>query len=140
MNRKLLLLIAVLGLLASACEARIDLRLELNADQSGVVLLTVGLDEELQDLVESSDGSVEESLFGGDNPFGELPDAEQRTYVEDDFTYYEASVPFADLEELAALGDQEEAENIVDQFDIRFTDDAASVNASIDLGEFTGGS
>ena len=41
MNRKLLLLIAVLGLLASACEARIDLRLELNADQSGVVLLTV---------------------------------------------------------------------------------------------------
>ena len=139
MNKKLLALIALLGLFASACELRADLRLELNADQSGQVVLSFGLDEEFQALIESGGESVEDSLFGEDNPFGELPDTEQRTYTEDDFTYYEATAPFTDLENLRQLGDQEEAENIVDEFNIRYTEDTASVSAEIDLGEITGG-
>lgn len=139
MNKKLLALIAILGLFASACELRADLRLELNADESGRILITFGLDEEFQALVESGGGSVEDSLFGGDNPIGEIPDAELRTYTEDDFTYYEASAPFADLTELRELGDQADGENIVDEFNIRYTEDSALVSAAIDLGEITGG-
>lgn len=137
MNRKLIAAVAVLGVLTAGCELRADLRLDLNADESGQISLLLGLDEEFQSLVELSDEPIEDSLFGADNPFGELPGAEQRTYTEGDFTYYEASLPFDDLNALALIG--EDADNLVDQFGVTFDEETARVSGNLDLGEVTGG-
>jgi hypothetical protein len=137
-SRRFLVVVAVLGVLAAGCELRADLRLELNADESGRVLVTLGLDEEFQALVESSGESIEDSMFGEDNPFGALPNAEQRTYTAGEFTYYEGSVPFSDLNGLRVLG-QSDTDSPLETFDIDYTEDDVSVRASIDLGELTGG-
>jgi hypothetical protein len=137
MNRRLLAAIAIFGLMTAACELRADLRLELNADESGNVLVTLGLDEEFQSLVEESGEPIEDSFFGQDNPFGELPGAAERTYEADGFTYYEAKVPFSDLNGLALLGT--DADNPLNDFDIVFSDETARVSGSIDIGEVTGG-
>ncbi len=138
LNRRFVAALAVFGVLAAGCELRADFRLELNEDESGRVLVTFGLDEEFQALAESGGGSVEDSLFGADSPLGDLPGAEQRTYQEDDFTYYEASVPFSDLNGLRLIS-QGDADNFVDSFNIRITEDTARVVGNLDLGEITGG-
>lgn len=137
MNKKLVVAIAAFGILTAGCEMRADLRLNLEADESGQVLVSIGLDEEFQALVESSGEPIEDSFFGEDNPFGELPGATQRTYEDDDFTFYEASVPFSDLNALSLLGT--DADNFLNDFDIEIDEDTAKVSGDIDLGELTGG-
>ncbi|MEE8331097.1 MAG: hypothetical protein V3R84_04935 [Acidimicrobiia bacterium] len=137
MNKKLVVAIVAFGVLTAGCEMRADFRLILDADESGQVLVSIGLDEEFQALVESSGEPIEDSFFGEDNPFGELPGAEQRTYEEDDFTFYEASVPFSDLNGLRLLGT--DADNFLNDFDIEIDEDTAQVSGNIDLAELTGG-
>jgi hypothetical protein len=137
MNRSLLIAIAIFGVLTAACELRADLRLELNADESGNVLVTLGLDEEFQSLVEESGEPIQDGFFGQDNPFGEFPGAEERTYEADGFTYYEAKVPFSNLNALALLGT--DADNFLNDFDIDINDETARVTGSIDISDVTGG-
>jgi len=137
MNKKLVVAVAVFGVLTASCEMRADFRLELNADESGRVRVSIGLDEEFQALVDAGDEPIEDSFFGEDNPFGELPGSEQTTYEDDGFTYYEASAPFSDLNGLALLGD--DADNFLNDFDIRIDENTARVSGNLDLEELTGG-
>lgn len=137
MNRRLLVAFTIFGLLTTACELRADLRLELNADESGNVLVTLGLDEEFQSLVEESGEPIQNGFFGGDNPFGVFPGAAERTYEADGFTYYEAKVPFSDLDGLALLG--ADADNFLNEFEIEITDEKARVSGSLDVAQITGG-
>lgn len=137
MRPRLLLLIAATMVLVSSCELQANLRLELVEDGSGMVIARFGLDDEFQELVESSGESVEDSIFEDNEILGEIPGAQQRVYEEGDFTWYEASAPFANINALDSLvAADESGENPLAGLDIVVDEERAVVSGSIPLDDF----
>lgn len=136
MRRRLLVLTAVLGLLLAACEAEINVRVELAADGSGTASVELGVDEEFRDLIEATGENLEDAFFeGGDDIFA-LPGAEQITFTRGDFDYVAVSLPFDDINELSSLADDAE-DNPLNDLDISVDEDRAVVSGTLDLGDDT---
>ena len=61
--RRMLILVAALALLTTACKIQINAEFTINADKSGAVVLELGYDDEIKELAESS-GESPDSMFG----------------------------------------------------------------------------
>jgi len=136
MRRKLLVMTAALGLLLAACEAEINVRVELEADGSGTAAIEIGVDEEFRELIEASGESLEDALLEGGDEIFSLPGAEQVTFTRGDLDYIAVSLPFDDVNDLSSLAD-DASDNPLNDLDISIDEDRAVVTGSLDLGDDT---
>lgn len=116
--RRLTAMAMLLALVAVACKIETNVAANLNADGSGTVTFEIGFDEEAATLLQ------------GEDPTSDFPAEAQVTQVErDGLTYYQASLAFADAEELTELmlnSDQAP----FDTFSVSFSDTSVTVNAT----------
>lgn len=101
--RRLTALIMLLALVASACQIRTDVTLEINADESGTLGFELGFDREFRQFAESEGGSGEFSFDGFDDLAGNAPDGWSATDFDDgQFAGTRISTPFSSLADLDA--------------------------------------
>lgn len=136
MRRRLLVMTAALGLLLAACEAEINVRVELEADGSGTAAVEIGVDEEFRELIEASGESLEDAFLEGGDEIFSLPGAEQVTFTRGDLDYIAVSLPFDDINDLSSLAD-DASDNPLNDLDISIDEDRAVVSGSLDLGDDT---
>ncbi len=96
--KKLMVLAALLAVLATACRAEVLMGLDVQEDGSGSMTMEVGVDEELQGLLEMGGGSPDDLL--GDLSIDAPEGAETTQRTEGDMTYYGVKIDFADPAEL----------------------------------------
>jgi hypothetical protein len=98
MRRRTALLL-LLALVASACQLRTDVQIEINADETGTFALELGFDEELRQLAESEGGDL--SLDGFD--LATTPDGWSISDFDDgEFAGTRIATPFSSLDDLRA--------------------------------------
>ena len=96
--RKMWPVLAALVVLTSACRLETNVSISIVEDGSGSFVTELGLDEEMQSLLESFGGS--EGLLSGLDLGGVTP---TETRVEGGMTYYSASQSFSTVAELQGL-------------------------------------
>lgn len=119
--RKLLPLLAAVVLLTSACRLETNVTIDVNEDGSGSFTTELGLDEEMQGVLESFGGG--EDLLSGLDLGGATP---TETRVEGAMTYYSASQEFTDVAELESLLNDNQDQVAFDEFTLEVTEDGAS--------------
>ena len=134
--RRLLILMAALVLLTTACKIEINAELEIMADKSGNVIFEFGFDDEVAALAEANGASPESML--GDFDFEDIPGAETSTEQRGDMTFTIIKVPVEDFTEAEGMaGDL--TEGLTDDFEITFTDDRVTISGSTTLDDALGG-
>lgn len=150
--RRLIAILTLLALAASACQIRTDIELDIAADESGTIAFELGFDEEFRQLAASEGGEFSaDNLegFGGDVP----DDWTVEDFVDGEFAGTRFAVGFeslADLESKLRQIDSASDDPTADFFDtitvtrdgetFRFEatvaqlDDAVSDNAGFDFG------
>jgi len=122
--RRLLPLLLLLALLATACRIESNLTAVINADGSGVIGAEVGYDEEARSLIEQfSEG---EDPFG-DSPLTGFPNAQSR---EEDRGGMHYMVSTAEVEDIAAALDEAIAadpDGLIQEFNISIAADRVEV-------------
>lgn len=134
--KRMLILVAALALLTTACKIQINAEFTINADKSGVVVLELGYDDEIKELAESS-GESPDSMFG-DFDLQDTPGAVVTTERRGDMTFQVVTVPIEDITAADALGG-EMAAGLTDNFAITFTEDLVTVTGSTTLDDALGG-
>jgi hypothetical protein len=97
--RKVVLLIAGVALVATACRAEVNLIVDVEEDRSGVVVIEFGADDEFIQLIESTGGDPND-LFGALDLEIEGSTTTQRT--EGDMSYWGIDKTFDDVDEISA--------------------------------------
>jgi len=118
--RKMWPVLAALVVLTSACRLETNVTIDVAEDASGTFVTELGIDEEMQGLLESFGGS--EDLLAGLDLGGATP-VETRT--EGDMTYYAASQSFTDITELRSLLDENQDQAAFEQFELDVNEDGA---------------
>lgn len=135
-------LIAIAAVALAGCRAEAELGIDVESTGAGTFGFEIGVDEEFQDLLESSGQNIDQLL--GDLPPGATA-LEPR--VEDGLTVYGFSQAFADPEEATDLVSQGTAgvDMETSSFELSVADGGAALDASLDLpnaaeqaGEFGG--
>ncbi len=130
--RKPLLLAAALMLITTACRAEANFLVDVAGDGSGEMTVEIGLDEELQQVLEGF-GATTEDVFA---QFPEGQDVETR--VDGDMTFFSASEPFADPADLEdTAGVLEDAGVSFTRLDFVVADGAATLDAVIETPNAT---
>jgi len=135
--RRLLILVAALALLTTACKMEVNAEFIINADQSGEVVFEIGFDDEVAAIAEANGASPDEML--GDLDFEDIPGAVATTERRGDMTFTIINVPIDDFTEAEGLGGDVVA-GLADGFEITFTDDRVPVSGAVDLGDALGDS
>lgn len=133
--RRMLILVAAVALLATACKIEINAEFTINADRSGVVVFEFGYDDEVAELAEAN-GESPDSLLS-DFDIEDMPGAEVTTERRGDMTFQVVTVPVEDFNEAAGLGG-DVAEGLTDDFQITFTDELVTVRGSTTLDDALG--
>lgn len=136
--RKIIILIALLTVVLTACRLETNVSIEINDDGSAIIGLEVGLDEEFLGLIESA-GVVEGEGFL-DEIFSGIDGDVLEPRVEGDMTYYRTNMEIEDL----ATWDWENTmeDGFFSAFSYSQDDDSATFSAKIDgagegdLGDF----
>ncbi|NND03967.1 MAG: hypothetical protein HKN91_14390 [Acidimicrobiia bacterium] len=132
--RKMWPVLAALVVLTSACRLETNVIIDVNDDGSGVITTELGLDQEMQDLLESFGGG-EDLLSGLD--LGDGTPTETRT--EGDMTFFGATQSFSDPSEVQALLDQNQDQASFEDFQLSVDDNGAVLIARTGpLGEQDG--
>lgn len=97
--RKVVLLIAGVALVATACRAEVNLIVDVEEDRSGVVVIEFGADDEFIQLIESTGGDPND-LFGALDLEIEGSTTTQRT--EGGMSYWGVDKTFDDVDEISA--------------------------------------
>jgi hypothetical protein len=127
--KKLLLVIAGIALLAVACRAEMNVLVDINEDRSATATFEFGIDDELQNLLDSS-GATAEDLFSEMDLGAEGGETVTRT--EGDMTYTGVKMEFADIDDMAAeLAGKDGSDALFNDFSFVMDDTSAEVNASI---------
>ncbi|MCJ7726384.1 MAG: hypothetical protein MUP76_08380 [Acidimicrobiia bacterium] len=134
--RRILILVAALALLTTACKIQVNAEFTINADKTGAVVLEFGYDDEIKELAESS-GESPDSMFG-DMGLEDAPNAEVTTERRGDMTFQIVTVPIDDVTAAEGLGGEMGA-GLTDDFTITFTDDLVTVTGSTTLDDALGG-
>lgn len=119
--RKMWPLLAALVVLTSACRLETNVIIDVNDDGSGTITTELGLDEEMQNLLESFGGG-EDLLSGLDLGDGTTP---TETRVEGDMTFFSASRSFTDPSEVQALLDANQDQASFEDFQLSVDDNGA---------------
>jgi hypothetical protein len=133
--RRLLILVAALALLTTACKIEINAEFVINADQSGQVILEIGYDDEIAELAAAEGGSPTELL--GDFDLEDVPGAEMTTERRGDMNFSIVKVPIDDYTQADALGG-DLTSGLTDDFQITFTEDRVTVRGSTTLDDALG--
>ncbi len=118
--RKMWPLLAALVVLTSACRLETNVTIDVNDDGSGTITTELGLDQEMQDLLESFGGG-EDLLSGLD--FGDASPTETR--VEGDMTFFGASQTFTDPSEVQSLLDENQDQASFEDFQLTVDEEGA---------------
>ncbi len=97
--RRLIAILTLLALAASACQIRTDIKLDIAADETGTLAFELGFDEEFRQLAEGDGGEFSvENLdgFGGDVP----GDWTVEDFVDGEFAGTRFAVDFTSLDDL----------------------------------------
>ncbi|MBU1227613.1 MAG: hypothetical protein KJ698_10460 [Actinobacteria bacterium] len=133
--RRLLILVAALALLTTACKIEVNAEFTINADKSGSVTLEIGLDDELLAMAEASGQSADDML--ADFDIGDVPGAEVSTERRGDMTFNIIKVPIDDITAAENLGG-EMAAGLTESFEVTFTDDLVTVRGTVPLDDALG--
>lgn len=124
--RKLLLVVAAVAILTSACRAEANFILDVNEDGSGEVTADVGIDDELMEVLEGVGGGTDQLLLQIPEGTGVV---ESR---EGDMTFFASSQTFSDTEELQeALALFEEADATFENFTLVVEGGGAELNTTV---------
>ena len=138
--RRILILVAALALLTTACKIEINANFDINADKSGTVALEMGLDDEFASVLESmSDEPVDPSTMFEDFDLEGTPGAVSSEERRGDMTFYIVTIPVDDITEPQNLGGEATA-GLTDDIAITFTDELVSVVANVDAADALGDS
>ncbi len=133
--KKLLLVVAGLALLTSACKFQVNMLVDVNQDGSGAIATEMGMDQEFLDLIKSNGGSPDDITSQFDT---DLPGAKPYQREEGDFTYYGVRKEFDDItqagEFLSRGGPNSPFESFSLTMDDRGTQLDAKVKVPSDLG------
>jgi hypothetical protein len=135
--RRILILVAALALLTTACKIEINAELAINADQSGTVTMEIGYDDEILALAEADGGSPLEML--GDLDLEDAPGATTSTERRGDMNFTIVEVPVDDFTTLDGVGGGL-TEGLTDDFQITFTEDLVTVRGATTLDDALGDS
>lgn len=137
--RRILILVAALALLTTACKIEINANIDINADKSGTIAIELGLDDEFADLMASmSDEPFDPTTMFEDMDLESAPGAVQSEETRGDMTFYIVTIPVDDITDPQDLGGQA-AEGLTEDITVTFTDELVSVVASVDASEALGG-
>lgn len=118
--RKLLPLVAALVVLTAACRLETNVIIDVNDDGSGTITTELGLNQEMQDLLESFGGS-DDLLSGLD--LGDGTPTETR--VEGDMTFFAATQEFASPAEVQSVLDQNQDQASFEEFQLSVDEEGA---------------
>lgn len=137
--RRVLILVAALALLTTACKIEINANIDINADKTGSVALEMGLDDEFAEFMASmSDEPFDASTMFEDFDLESAPGAVQSEETRGDMTFYIVTIPVDDITESQSLGG-DATSDLTEDIAITFTDELVTVVANIDAGEALGG-
>lgn len=136
MRSKILLLTLMASMLVAGCELQANVILDLEADGSGTVGVQLALDEEFKELIDASGEDPTEALLDDGGLFAAIPGSSTRTYTEGDFTFYEATAAFDNVNTFGALV-PDDAGNPLSELEIRVDDEVALVRGTLDLEQVT---
>lgn len=135
--RRLLILVAALALLTTACKVELNAEFTINADKSGSVKVEFGVDDELLAMAGSDDP---QDLFSEmDIDLGDVPGATTTTERRGEFTFYIVEVPVDDITQAEGLGTQAGLEGLGEEFQITFTEDRVTIDGAMSLGDAMSG-
>jgi len=112
--------LGALVVLTSACRLETNVSINVEEDGSGTFVTELGLDEEMQGLLESFGGS--DDLLAGLDLGGVTP-AETRT--EGEMTYFAASQAFTDIAQLRGILDENQDQAAFEEFQLDVDEDGA---------------
>lgn len=135
--RRLMILVAALALLLTACKIEVNANFTINADKSGSVVMEIGFDDEVQEFAQSQ-GSDPTEMFA-DFDLESVPGATVSEERRGDMNFYIVTVPIDDLTAADGLGG-EMAQGLTDSFDITFTEDRVIVEGTTALDDALGDS
>jgi hypothetical protein len=134
--RRLLILVAALALLTTACKIEVNAVFTINADKSGEVTLEIGYDDEVADLA-AAQGTDPAEMFS-EIDLESMPGAEMTEERRGDLNFRIIKVPIDDLTTAQGLGG-DMTQGLADSFQISFTDDRVVVQGSTTLNDALGG-
>lgn len=139
-----LLVLAVSSLLLASCTMRAVVDVDVNADGSGTLEMSIAYDEELRQLIEQEsaepvDWSDPASYMDGDSPATFLEDfpegADIAPYSDGDFLGFTVSTRFDSLEELNSLLEESQSDD-GEAFPFRVTTDGSGRFELVSDGPF----
>src|SRR5690554_6247857 len=139
-----LLVLAVSSLLLASCTMRAVVDVDVNADGSGILEMSIAYDEELRQLIEQEsaepvDWSDPASYMDGDSPATFLEDfpegADIAPYSDGDFLGFTVSTRFDSLEELNSLLEESQSDD-EEAFPFRVTTDGSGRFELVSDGPF----
>mgnify|MGYP001811869497 CR=1 FL=1 len=133
--RRLLILVAALALLTTACKIEINAEFVINADKTGEVVLEFGYDDEVAQLAAANGSSPTEML--GDFDLEDVPGATVTTETRGDMTFQVITVPIDDVTQAEGLGG-DLADGLTDDFQISFTDERVTIRGATTLDDALG--
>ena len=133
--RRLLILVAALALLTTACKIEINAEFVINADKTGEVVIEFGYDQEIADLMAAQGGEPADML--ADFDVEDLPGATVRVETRGDMTFQIITAPIDDVTSAEGLGGEMGA-GLTDQFTVEFTEDRVTVRGSTTLDDALG--
>lgn len=122
--RKMWPVLAALVVLTSACRLETNLSIDVAGDGSGTVTTELGIDEEMQGLLESFGGGTD--ILSG-LEFGTATPTETR--VEGDMTFFGASQDFTDVSEVRDLLDENQEQASFEEFELTVDEAGAKLVA-----------
>jgi len=135
--RRILILVAALALLTTACKIEINAELTIDADKSGTVTMEIGYDDEILALAEADGGSPADLL--GDFDLEDIAGAVTTTERRGDMNFTIVEVPVEDFTQSEGLGG-ELTSGLTDDFEITFTEDLVTVRGATTLDDALGDS
>jgi len=130
--RRLTIFVALLAILTSACRAEVLTSLDVNKDGSGTLTMEVGVDKELENLMNTSGGSPGDMLSQiGPN---DIPGAKPIQRTEGDLTYFGVEVPFDDPATVAnLLTTDAQGQSLFQTFDLTVENGASELRATMSV-------
>jgi hypothetical protein len=138
--RRILILVAAVALLTTACKVEINANFEINADKTGTIALEMGIDDEFAEFMASmSDEPFDAAMIFEDIDLESGPGAVTSEERRGDMTFYIVTIPVDDITEPQSLGGEATA-GLTDDITVTFTDELVSVMAIVDTADAFGDS
>ena len=136
--KRLLILVAAVALLTTACKIEVNAHFIINADKSGTVKLEIGMDDEVMQFAAMSGETLTADTIFEDMDLGDVPNARVSEERRGNMTFFIVEVPIDDITEAQNLADGP-IEGFGDDFSITFTDDRVTVQGRTTMDDALGG-